>query len=333
MRQGDTRRFLSRAGRCALLLILLCFAGWSALALWFQTGGGDILRGAAVAAWLLALVATTWITIRGRQIGRALLVFLVLGFAGWWLSISPRLDRDWAPDVARIVTGSTEGDIVTLNNVRDFGWRNSSDAEERWLQRRYDLSTLTETDVVLSYWGIDAIAHTLISFGFSDGQRVVFSVEIRRERGEEFSSVAGFFKVYELALVAAEERDILYLRTNMRNEDTYLYPLDLPQKAMRQLFLSYIETGNALARSPAFYNTLTANCTTVIFDLARLIAPGIPLDWRILLSGYLPSYLAEQQVLRWQGSEAALRQRAAISRSAREAAPGLSYSEAIRKAD
>ena len=217
--------------------------------------------------------------------------------------------------------------------MRDFAWKSPIEADARWVQQQYDLSTLTETDLVLSYWGIDAIAHTLISFGFSDGRRVVFSVEIRRERGEEFSSIAGFFKVYELALVAAEERDILYLRTNVRGEDTYLYPLKIPQKAMRDLFISYIETGNRLAREPAFYNTLTANCTTVIFDLARLIAPGIPLDWRILLSGYLPSYLAEQQVLRWQGSEAALRQRAAISRSAREAATVASYSEAIRKAD
>jgi len=308
------------------------FAGlfvWSSLALWYQIGAGDMVRAAAVAAWAALLLLAGWWTFRRKRAGALLLAACFFGFGGWWWSLQPRLDRDWAPDVARTVTGRVNGDIVTLLNVRDFDWTSGTEAIESWGWQRYDLAQLVETDLVLSYWGIDAIAHTLVSFGFSDGRRVVFSVEIRREADESFSSLAGFFRSYELALIAAQESDILRLRTNMRGEDTYLYPLDLPVEAMRALFVTYVETGNELAAEPQFYNTLTANCTTVIFDLARQIEPGIPMDWRILLSGYLPGYLVDEDVALWKLPEDELRRRAAISEKA-QAADEANYSNIIR---
>ena len=45
-----------------------------------------------------------------------------------------------------------------------------------------------------------------------------------------------------------------------------------------------------VARTPRWYNTLTGNCTTLVFGMIRLIRPGLHLDYRILLSGYLPDY-------------------------------------------
>ncbi|WP_152047160.1 lipoprotein N-acyltransferase Lnb domain-containing protein [Aureimonas psammosilenae] len=316
----------------AIAILALLALGWSSLALWFHIEGAQYLRATGVAAWMACLIClVVFIRIRRSWIPWTVLALLAFGFVGWWFTLQPRLDRDWAPDVSRIVTGRVEGDKVTLDNVRDFEWRTQSDAIERWRTETYDLTELTETDLVLSYWGMDAIAHTLISFGFADGRRVVFSVEIRREKGEEFSSLAGFFKSYELSLIAAEERDIIFLRTNMRGEDTYLYPLALPKQTRIALFLNYVQAGNLLAREPAFYNTLTANCTTVIFDLAKLIEPGIPMDWRILLSGYLPSYLAERGALAWHMPDGSLRRRGAISEKAKQRPIGVPYSEAIRR--
>jgi hypothetical protein len=315
------------AGRGILLLAVLLFGAWGALALWYQGGAWRIPLVAGWLAWLLFLL---W-TMRGKM--RRAIMLCLLSFAGlllWWWSLQPRLDRVWAADVAHIVSGEVDGSVVTLDNVRDFEWRSETDFTPRWSQEQYNLAEITGADVVLSYWGIDAIAHTLVSFGFEDGRRVVFSVEIRREEDESFSSVAGFFKDYELSLIASQERDILFLRTNVRGEDTYLYPLDLPREALQALFLHYVETGRELSRQAQWYNTLTANCTTVVFDLARLIEPGIPMDWRILLSGYLPGYLIDQGVLAWDVPEAEARRRAAISARANAAPSGIPYSSAIR---
>jgi hypothetical protein len=62
-----------------------------------------------------------------------------------------------------------------------------------------------------------------------------------------------------------------------------------PENA-RLLFREYLEQANDLARAPRFYNTATSNCTTLVFDMVRMIHPGLPLDYRVILAGYLPDY-------------------------------------------
>lgn len=222
----------------------------------------------------------------------AILFFLLL-ITALWLSITPSGDRDWADDVARIVTGKVERDVVTLHNVRNFEWRTRDEYQQAWETREYDLSRLTSVDMFLSTWGRPDIAHTLVSFGFEDDEHVVFSVEIRKERHEKFSEIAGFFKQYEIALIAADENDIVRTRTNIRKEDVSIYRVHLSQEQARALFLSYVDRGNKLAAQPEFYNTLTANCTTVVYDMIKMIVPDLPMDYRILLSGRLPSYIYE----------------------------------------
>jgi len=310
---------------------LLLSGAWTTLALWYQPPiSTTAARGIGVGMWLLFMALMLALAARHHK-GLALFLYL-LAFAAvliWWHNITPRLDRDWAPEVAHTVTGSLEGDTVVLNNVRNFQWQTPKTFGAQWETRRYDLKTLSSVDAILSYWGMNAIAHTLVSFGFSDGTHVVFSVEIRREQGESFSEIGGFFKKFELAFIAADENDIVRLRTNVRREDVYLYPIALPAEARQALFLSYLDAANDLAVRPSFYNTITANCTTVVFGLARLIAPSIPNDWRIVFSGYLPEYFAALGVIDWPKPYGNVREKAAISARAL-AYPDAPYSEVIR---
>jgi hypothetical protein len=62
-------------------------------------------------------------------------------------------------------------------------------------------------------------------------------------------------------------------------------------KNAQVLLREYVEEVNELARTPRFYNTLTANCTNLVFDMVRVIHPGLPMDARVVLSGYLPNYV------------------------------------------
>jgi Domain of unknown function (DUF4105) len=117
-----------------------------------------------------------------------------------------------------------------------------------------------------------------------------FSIETRKERGEAYSSIAGFFKQYELAIIAADERDIVRVRSNVRGEDVRIFRLRMTRANAQMLFREYVEEANDLARAPRFYNTLTTNCTTLVFEMVRVIHPGLPVDYRVLLSGYLPNY-------------------------------------------
>jgi hypothetical protein len=255
--------------------------------------------------------------------------FVVL--LAWWHRVEPSNNREWADDVAQMTTGVVEGERVTLHNVRNFDWRTTSDYTQRWETRSYDLSRLSGVDMILSYWSMRAIAHVLISFGFDDGEHVVFSVEIRREKTEEFSEVGGFFKEFELSILACDERDVIRLRTNVRHEDDYLYRIRMRAANMRSLFLSYVNEANELACTPRFYNTLTVNCTTLVYQMMRRIVGRLPLDYRLLLSGYLAAYVHKVQGLDPRYGLEELRRLGRITERARKSDRHPTFSADIRE--
>lgn len=316
-----------------IFLIVLGFGLWGGFALHFQARA--FLKLALICMWGLLVILTLWGICRPKGRMRSLVVFVfgVIIMVTWWASFTPKLDRDWAPELAQSLTGEIDGNKVTLHNVRNFNWRTSTDFDVRWESREYDLDQLDSIDMILSYWGDDAIAHTLLSFGFLNGDHAVFSVEIRRENNEEFSTIGGFFKKYELAILVADENDIVRLRTNVRDplEDVYLYPITTTKEHRIALFQGLIGKANDLAKKPRFYHTIMANCTTVIYSLIRQYRDDIDLDIRIIQSGYLPDYMAERGVLNWSKPYGDIRARAAISAKGQGIEAGQDYSVVIRK--
>ena len=307
-------------------------AMWGAFALWFQAPGGRALKTLGVLSWAafsLTLMIAFW---QGRTAASFLAFAVAFGaLLIWWRRIAPSNDRIWADDVAQMTTGTVDGNRVTLRNVRNFEWRSNTDYTQRWETRHYDLDRLESVDMIMSYWTGPAIAHMLISFGFDDGEHVVFSVEIRRERIESFSEIGGFFKEFELSVIAADERDMIRVRTNVRGENTYLYRLRMPVSAMRSLFLAYVEEANTLVRAPRFYNTITVNCTTLVYQMMQRIVGYLPLSYRLIFSGYLPEYVYRVGGLDQRYSLEELRARGRISERAKEADRSDAFSADIRQ--
>lgn len=280
-----------------LCVALLC-AAWGSMALLTQAPQRHHMAPALALIWgVIWLVLLVYAALQRRTLPILVGgVVAMLALLAWWVTITPQADRLWAADVAHLVkmdTDETQPSMVHLHNVRNFSWRSETDFTPRWETRRYDLDQLESVDMALSYWMGPAIAHTLVSFGFKDGQQLVFSIEIRKEAHEQFDPVNGFFKQYEMALVAADERDILAVRTNVRGEQVHLYRVKMEPDSMRALFMAYASQASQLAFAPRFYHTLTANCTTMVWQLARRIGQQLPTDWRLLASGYLPEYLRD----------------------------------------
>lgn len=235
--------------------------------------------------WLIGLYTAIWVT-----------------GVGWFFSIEPKQERNWMAEVDRQVSyerDATNPDLITLTNVRNFDWSTDKDATERWDTRTVDLSTLSGIDVTNSYWMGPLIAHTLVSFRFENDRPLAFSFEIRKEENESFSALAGFFRRYELSLIAAEERDIIYTRSNARGEQVYLFPVShLQQHEVRELFEAYLTAADELNARPVWYNTLLSNCTNIIFYMARIVSGDrLPWDYRIWVSGWLPNYLYDVGML------------------------------------
>lgn len=319
-----------------LALLVLGVCAWGVMALAYRCPGPALVRYLVIGVWGLlgaaAIVALLRVRasapLTGWPLGFLIVAILLIG---WWQTIRPSNDRNWAPDVAQRLGSQIDGSHVTLFNVRDFQWRTETDFTPHWDTREYDLDKLESADLVLSYWMGPAIAHTLVSFGFSDGKRVVFSIEIRKKQGQKFSAIGGFFKDFEATLVAADERDILRVRSNVRGETTYLYRLNIPPRQLREVFLGYLERARELDSEPAWYNTLTSNCTTIVFEIARLIAPGLPLDYRLLLSGYFAEYAYDQGGLTPGFTYAQLHERGNFVQRALAAGDSPDFSTLIRQ--
>jgi len=282
---------------CAVLLIL---TGWAVLMLHYSNLPWGWLRNVAAAGFVVFAAGVFVAAARmGRPRWHAALVFLVVwaGLVVWFRLIPPSQTREWQRDVARPPRAKIEGDKVTIENVRNFAYRSEKEFEERWETREYDLSKLDGHDLMFVYWGSPAIAHTMISFRFRDETKaggfsfLPISIEVRKEQSESYSTVAGFFRQFELYYVISDERDVVGLRTNHRGEDVYVMKTVSTGERSRKILLDYLAEANALAEEAKWYNALTDNCTNGIVYHVRGIGDRVPLTYELVFSGYSDRYV------------------------------------------
>ncbi len=288
-----TRGLVARVlGKSLFVLAILAVGGWTGLVLLYA----PILPGQARLPADLAVAALVLLSLAGVFLRRLRPAILALGIAAAlatlkWAHIAPSHAGDWPPEVARLAEASIEGDRVTIRNIRNFDWHGTDRSLERWEERSYSLSALRRLDLIASYWGGPHIAHLMLSFGFDTGEQLVVSIEIRRRRDQEYSTLEGAFRNYELIYILGDERDLLRLRTSFRKERVHLFRLRTPPENVRRLFLEYVRTVNAITNEPRFYNTLSTNCTTQIRVAGLATGAVLPWDWRLLLTGHTPEYL------------------------------------------
>ncbi len=323
-------RSLGRALRVAAGVVAGALALWSAAAVWVDGPSSRLLAGLLALA-VLSIVA--FLLLRVRPFLRACLWALApwAGVLCWWLSIPPRNDRDWQPDVARTPTATVEGNRLTVRDVRDFDYRSETDFDERWVTREYDLDRVAGLDLFVSHWGPTLYAHTILSFVFDDAPPLAVSIETRKEKGESYSALLGFFRQFELAYVFADERDVVRLRTSFRGERVFLYRITASREEARALLLEYAAEADALARQPAWYNAFSENCTTGIWRNVRALLPKTRFDWRLLANGYLPEMLHDRGRIDTSVPIAELRARSEVTERARACAARADFSACIRE--
>src|SRR5438105_2148101 len=325
-------KYLMLVIRWASMLLVLVIAiiaiAWAFGAVWFDAPFGNankILAGllAMASAFALLFVRPFW-----RKLG--IVVVLFAGALTWWLTLSPTNDSDWQPDVAQKAWADIQGDEVTLHNVRNCDYRTDTDYTPHWETRTVRLSQITGIDLAIDYWGSPWIAHPIVSFQFADAPPLCFSIEVRKKLGQTYSTIGGLYRQYTLIYLVADERDVIRLRTNYRNEDIYLYHTAAPPDRARERFLEYVHSLNALRAHPRWYNAVTANCTTSI----RTQHPSkerVPWDWRILLNGKADELLYEHGALLTGGLPfAELKQSSLIDQRAKRADMSPEFSQLIR---
>lgn len=286
-------------------LFVLLTSVWFCLAIWVQQPLGKIFSYFIIIAWTIFALSILgiyfkrkfWSRNKDRLIYLITFVFSLI----WYFNIPAKQDRQWSADVSRIFNYEKQGNIVTIHNIRNFNWHTETQFDEHWDSRTFNLDHITGVNIITSYWMGPEIAHTLVSFNFSDQRPLAFSLETRKEKTESFSAIGGFFRQFELSLLAADEKDIIYTRSNVRGEQVYFFPVQMPKAEAKALFVKYLVKTDQLAQKPEWYNTLSSNCTTLVFDMVQAISPKkLPLDYRLIASGYLPNYLYDLGALEHQ---------------------------------
>lgn len=304
-------------------------AAWSLGALYFDLPWAA-LRGAASAVLALAFVcALIFLRESWRKLGAIFLGFAVV--LAWWLTLKPGNNRPWQPDVAQTAWAEIADDTVTLHNVRNCDYRTEADYIPRWDTRTVRLSQITGIDLAINYWGSPWMAHPIASFQFADAPPVCFSIETRKETGESYSAIGGFYRQYELIYIVADERDAIRVRTNFRKgEDVYLYRLNITPAQARGRFTDYLTALNELHDRPRWYNAATTNCTTSI-RTQHAAAKRAPWDWRILVNGKGDEMMFEHGALHTSSlAFPELKARSLINGRARDASEAPDFSTRIR---
>lgn len=331
---GCNRRPLWKRALARLLLILALapFAAWGALSLVFGSWPQALERPLAALYALASAAALFLLPVR-----RALCVFVwlfLIPLACFFL-MRPSNDRTWQPDVAQLPYAEIAGDKVVLHNVRNCDYVSETNFTVHYETRTYDLSRLRSADILFSDWGLKYIAHTMLSFGFEGGEYLCVSIETRKELGEVYSALKGFFRQYELIYIAADERDVLGLRTNHREgEDVYLYRVQAVSIGqIRDTFLDYLSRMNGLRDQAEWYNALTDNCMTSGFRiLKKHAAQGrADLHWSLVLNGYAAGHAYTTGALDTSVPFDELKRRGRINDRARAAGAARDFSAKIRE--
>ena len=312
------------------LICVLPLVGWGALSLYYSASLPGILSTVAAAGFVLIsllffFVARTW---KKAMILFAVLFSLVLAF---FLLKKPSNNRSWQPDAALLPYATIAGDKVTLHNIRNCDYRTETDFTVHHYDKTFDLDSLTSIDLYLVDWGLGSVVHTMLSFGFNDRDYVAVSIEARKELGEGYSTLRGFFRQYELTYVLADERDVVRLRTNYRQGETaYLYRVRGDKKLFQEVFLDYLESINRLKEQPEWYNALFTNCTTQLRGHTRPYFRKVVWDWRLLANGYADELAYEKGTLDTSLPFTELKKRSIINARAREADQDADFSRRIR---
>jgi hypothetical protein len=325
-------RMIFWAAKAALGVTFLLAALWASLALFYRLPASPVVREVAAAGLALlgvaAIISLAW---KARPVAILPFVLCFLGVALWWETIEPPVIGNWAGDVARQVSGKVDGDMLTLTDVRNFAWNTDGSFVEKWETRTYDLGKLRSLDLFMSYWAGPEMAHMILSFGFEGDQYLAWSIEVRRTAGGKFSPIGDLFKSNPLVIIAADERDVVRLRSNIRGEDVQLFRMRVPPANAARLLLQYVGDANALAEHPRFYNSLTTNCTTTAAKMMRAVGATFPFDWRLIANGYLPEFAYDRNALDTKLPFEELKAAAHIGPRANGADASGDFSKAIRQ--
>lgn len=268
------------------------------------------------------------------------ILLLVLAFVCifilWQIFKPIPLNGNWQEHLAIASTAEFKGDFVTVKNVRNFRYGpTEKDMHPAYYDKTYDLNQIKKVWYVAEPFNENqSAAHTFVSFEFNNGDFLAISIEARKTKDQTYSIYKGMLKTYPLIYIAADERDVILLRANLRKDRVYVYPVKLgkPENA-RLVFVDMLQRMNELVGDkPAWYNTFFANCTSSIVRHINKLTPGriSIFSWQLWLTASADELALKNGLLDTDLSIEEARKKFYINEVSLKAGDVPSYSNKIR---
>ncbi|MCP3966439.1 MAG: DUF4105 domain-containing protein [Lentisphaerae bacterium] len=271
-------------------LYAICYLGvalWCFGAVWYSNLPFKWLQITTPVAFALLALFFFFLSFKRPKTGIPLGAGLFLTIIIWYLLIPASNNHDWQISCSRLPEAVFNGNKVTIKNIRDFKYRSTTDFDANYITSTYDLNKLKTLDLAVVQWdGNRAIAHTMLSFGFSDGKYLIVSAETRLKKDQRQSGIKGLYKQYGIIYILGTEEDLFRLRTNFRHEQLFLYATNTKPAEARIVLTNLLHRCNRLLAHPKFYNTITFNCTSSLIPSLSKIMHREKFDIRIYLNGY-----------------------------------------------
>ncbi len=261
---------------------------------------------------------------------------LLILFVAWQGLKSPQTTGDWQTQLATPSTAEFAGDLVTVRNVRNFRYGpTEADMHPAHYDKTYDLGQIKKVWYVTEpFNGQEYAAHTFLSFEFNSGDFLAITIEARKTKDQSYSIFKGMLRTYPLIYIAADERDVLLLRANLRKDKVYAYPVKFSKPENARLLLEdMLSRMNELVDKPVWYNTFYANCTSSIAYHVNRITPGrvSMLSWNLWLTGYADELALKKGLLDTDLSIEEARSKYLVTPRSQEVGDVPNYSQLIRQ--
>jgi hypothetical protein len=277
-----------------MVIVVLIVVAWMAGALYYDLGHGGAVGWLLVLAWLLGITGLLWFWQPAWK-PCATIGVLFLPFLWWWFQLKPSHDRNWSPNHAVLSRIDRQADVIRVEHVRNTQYRTLEDYTPRYETRTLHASRLRGVDVLISFWGSPWMCHPIMIFDFGEDGRICFSIEVRYQVGQNYNLLSSLYRQQELIYIVCDERDAILKRTRYdHGQDCYLYRFQVEPEVVRQLFLEYTDGVNAVAQQPHWYNGLTANCTTTIYNQRQ---HAMAWNWNLMFNGKLDRALYKHKRL------------------------------------
>lgn len=332
-------KVLKVTGNCVLWAFVLAGVIWGFGAIWFL----EYLPGWLAMSLAIVYMAVAIQQLRGHMAGRNEWARPVLAASipliyGATLLVQPTNERVWANDLQLLPEVIVGDGKVVIRNFRDFRYHTPEEPIRKYDQLAFDLEQLESVwFIVQRFTRYNGMAHTFVSFGLDtpEGKKYFsISVEVRRERGELYSPIAGIYRNYELMYVVGSEQDLIGVRTNVRENDrVYLFRGNATPQQTQQLFLQFADRLETLRQQPEFYSTFLNNCTNnIVVHTWSLTDERISTySPRIILPGYSAQVAWEHGLIGQPGqSFEEMQEQSRVDELARKAGISASFSSDIR---